>query len=416
MINRGLAREGGLVGRVWAFFGRALKYAVDEPSKVEELHWDAEDHLESSPVDPPETDPWEADVTDDTAADNELSLYRPLGSCQEDETEQINPEPELGTAGEWIASNGSAHNVASRDGAGSSIAGETRAGTGIDADDVGDAEFDETIEVVDVALQDEEASLVASTADEYFDYDPDAHQAPWTEPKPSDEKSLRRAREKAASIASILEVTSRREQEDLFDWLTELFSRQKHPTTFQAIKGIALQGITADLLHRVVALRDCWMERREWWPGRYERSREVRPLRRNSGELTWAVALRVCRTRADYAPEDMIDEDWFDEWLNLAPEIPSDARDIPGYYRFAAYVDAKVSGREPELLNYGLRRFDQSDGREEMGEDRGWWRTLPRYEEDIRFGFNVLTPFRDGFGAPGYPEYQEPFRGAQSES
>jgi hypothetical protein len=107
----------------------------------------------------------------------------------------------------------------------------------------------------------------------------------------------------------------------------------------------------------------------------------------------------------------MIDEDWFDEWLNLAPHIPCDPPDIPEYCRFSAYVDAKVSDPDQELLNYGLRPLDQSNGTEEMGDDRGWWRKLPRYEEDIRFGFNFLTPFRDDFGPPGYPENQERFRG-----
>jgi hypothetical protein len=279
-----------------------------------------------------------------------------------------------------------------------------------------DSEF---TEAADAELWDHETSLGADLAADYFDYDPDAHQPPWSETHPSDtvyDDAIRRAREKAASIASIVEVTNRREQEVLFDWLTELFLRLKHPATFQSIKRIALEGITADLLQRVVALWDYWMERREWWPGRYERSREVRPLRRSSGGLTWAIAVRICRTRADYALEDMIDEDWFEEWLNLPRDIPGDPREIRAYHRFAAYVDAKVSDPDAELLNYGLTRLDQLDDREQMGEDRGWWRRLPRYEEDIRFGFNVLTPFRDGFGVPGYPENQERTHGEQSES
>jgi hypothetical protein len=105
----------------------------------------------------------------------------------------------------------------------------------------------------------------------------------------------------------------------------------------------------------------------------------------------------------------MIDEDWFHEWLDLAPRTP-------GYLLFAEYVNAKVTDPDLELLHDGLVRVEQSDGREDLGEDRGWWRTLPRYDEDIRFGFSVLTPFRDAFGPPGYPENQEPFRGAQRDA
>ncbi len=44
------------------------------------------------------------------------------------------------------------------------------------------------------------------------------------------------------------------------------------------------------------------------------------------------------------------------------------------------------------------------DGETEIGDESGWWRKLPRYDELIRFGFNAVTPFRDGFGPPGYPE------------
>src|SRR5271156_6587697 len=68
MINRGSAREGKLVGRIRAFFSRALKYAVDEPSKVEEPHWEAEDHLESAAVEPLVVNPWEADAPLDIEA------------------------------------------------------------------------------------------------------------------------------------------------------------------------------------------------------------------------------------------------------------------------------------------------------------------------------------------------------------
>ena len=164
-----------------------------------------------------------------------------------------------------------------------------------------------------------------------------------------------------------------------------------------------------DLLRAVVALRDYWMERRDWWVGRYGFSRDVHSVHRGSGGLGWAAAARVCRSRPDYAPEDMVDESWFDEWLALLPGTP-------GYLLFAAYVDAKVTDPTSEQLNEGLMRVQVSEDRGEIGDDRGWWRNLPRYEEDIRFGFNVLTPFRDGFGPPGYPETQDPFRGAQIDS
>src|SRR5438105_2483565 len=387
MINRGSARTGKLVGRVGAFFSRALKYVLDEPSKVEEPHWDAEDHLELPAVDPLVVDPWEADAAFDTEAidskgpinhrnslkvpppgreagladtrhsrptaqifepilapiaqselrlsaaaleaktqpvtepvvqglaaeapqyhscpsspgdvlseravspcstgpEGELSLVPLSSDCDEDETERISPEPDpAGAASERIELNGSACNVASRDPGGSGVADDTGAVTRIGKDDLEDVEFDGVIEAVDVALQDEEAFFVTDTTDEYFDYDADAHQAPWTEPKPGDAESLRRARAKAATITSLVELTNRREQEKSLDWLTEFFLERGHSATFRAIERIAAEGATLDLLRAVVALRDYWMERRDWWVGRYGFSRDVHSVHRGSGGL-----------------------------------------------------------------------------------------------------------------------------------
>jgi hypothetical protein len=78
----------------------------------------------------------------------------------------------------------------------------------------------------------------------------------------------------------------------------------------------------------------------------------------------------------------------------------------PGYLSFAAYVDVKVTDRDSQLLHEGLVRGQEYSGEDELGDDRGWWRKLPRYDDTIRFGFSVVTPFRDGFGPPGYPEIQ----------
>jgi hypothetical protein len=98
----------------------------------------------------------------------------------------------------------------------------------------------------------------------------------------------------------------------------------------------------------------------------------------------------------------MIDEGWFQEWLALSPRTP-------GYFLFAAYVDAKVADPDCQLLYEGLVREQQSEGEAEMGDDWEWWRRLSRYDESIRFGFNVLTPFRDVFAPPGYTETQSRF-------
>jgi hypothetical protein len=270
------------------------------------------------------------------------------------------------------------------------------------AKDFEERTLDEAVQDCAFELRDEVVFLDAAVIDEPPDYDPDARQELWSDNErgdKGDEDGARHAREKAAIIASVVEVTTRREQEAIHEWLTEFFLEFPHPATFQAIARISSQGITPDLLRGLIALRRYSMERPEWWISRHEVRRAVRPLRNRSRGLGWAATLRVCRHRADYPPEDMIDENWFQEWLSLPLEAP-------GYFSFSAYVDAKVTNPDRELLYEGLVREQGYDGEAEMDDNRGWWRRLSRYDESIRFGFSILTPFRDGFGPLGYPEMQ----------
>jgi hypothetical protein len=260
--------------------------------------------------------------------------------------------------------------------------------------------FTEAVEDLDFEIKDEQVFFNTGAVDEPFDYDPDAHQELWGDSKygiAGDEDGVRRAREKAATIASVVDIASRRDQEKILESLTEFFLEFRNPATFRAIARVADQSITPDLLRALIALRRYWMERPEWWVSRYDVRSGVHSLRRGSKGLGWAVALRVCRHRADYPAEDMIDERWFHEWLSLPPGAP-------GYFSFAAYVDAKVTYLDCELLHEGLIREQEYEDDTEMGDDLGWWRRLPRYDESVRFGFSILTPFQGGFGPLGYPE------------
>ena len=268
--------------------------------------------------------------------------------------------------------------------------------------DLEEQTFTEVVEDLDFELKDEQVFLATGAIDELFYYDPDAHQELWGDgqyPNGSDEDGVRRAREKAATIASVVDITSRRDQETMLEWLTEFFLEFRNPATFRAIARVVDQSITPDLLRALIALRRYWMERPEWSVSRYDVRHGVHPLRRGSKGLGWAAALRVCRQRADYPAEDMIDDSWFQEWLSLPPGAP-------GYFLFAAYVDAKITDPDCELLHEGLIREHEYEDDTEMGDDRGWWRRLPRYDESNRFGFSVLTPFQDSFGPLGYPETQ----------
>jgi hypothetical protein len=260
-MTRSSLRRGWLAGRVRALFSHAPKDPVDERLDVEKPDWEAEDHLESPAVDAPVVDPWEADAalgieaaepkgssyqraTEHSQSDSgggpvdkhsprsgetilksvspestqdELPLSAPAlevqGACpslaEREPPEQrvctrstekhaertLNADGHypglertctehdvMGSAEEQVQSDGSAHDGIS--------------------DDLGNEEF-EFLKAIDVELQDHETFLAADITDEYFDYDADAHQLPWSERDAGDAlygNVVRRDREKAASI------------------------------------------------------------------------------------------------------------------------------------------------------------------------------------------------------------------------
>jgi len=238
----------------------------------------------------------------------------------------------------------------------------------------------ETVKDLGFQLKNRDGLVDDTAIDEPFDYDPDARQGPWGDSEhdeSGDKDYIRHAREKAAIIASVIEVSSRIDQEAIFDWLTELFLEFRHPATFRAIERVASQSITPDLLRALIALRRYWMERPEWWVSRYDLRRHERPLGNGSKGLGWAVALRVCRHRAEYEAEDMIDESWFHEWLALSPGAP-------GYFSFAAYVNSKVTNPDSELLYEGLVRI-----KVRWGAETEEWVSLADVEPGFQVGWTV---------------------------
>ncbi|MGC2461071.1 MAG: hypothetical protein WA446_08890 [Steroidobacteraceae bacterium] len=262
-------------------------------------------------------------------------------------------------------------------------------------------DFDDEI-AVETHSSSDQAFIEPDITDELFDYDPQAHQQPWEDRDAGhhvDENATRRARGKAAIVASLLDVTNRQEQKTAVSWLIELFLQQSHPATFRAVKEAASDGLTPAQLRAMIALRLIWAERPDWWVGRYGLSRDIRLLRPGSATISWRLAQRICSARCDYEPEDMIDDGWFDEWLALP-------RGIPGYPLFAAYVDTKVSDMESQLLYEGLSQCEEDAWQVDTGDDFGWWRKVPNQDEAIRYGFNVWTPPRDPFEPPGYVEWQ----------
>jgi hypothetical protein len=203
------------------------------------------------------------------------------------------------------------------------------------------------------------ASSPAATAvahDDDFDlpeYDPGLSQrlgdAEWAAEAPQD--SL--ARQRAAMITALLDVTTRHEAEAALQWLEAFFLEHRWSATFRALETAALEGLDFPTLQAMAALKDIWAERPEWWLYRIRTTRAnlggtaTGQLPRGDIALSWQLARRICLARRDFPPEEMIDPDWLAEWYALSPGEP-------GANFFTAFLDEKVQATLAEALHEGL--------------------------------------------------------------
>lgn len=196
------------------------------------------------------------------------------------------------------------------------------------------------------------------------EFDPDAHRLWWTDRRGAqaqENRRLRRARQRAAALAGLLDWRSTRERENAMPALVDLFLEYQHSTTFQALRALAERGLDFPTLMTMAELRRAWQQRPEWWHCRHHGN--IVPLKNGRLALHWRLAQRICDARCDYDPEAMIDDDWFDEWQSLEPGSP-------GYLGFLQYIADKVGSELTEALHEGLRQFSRYRGTEELHERR----------------------------------------------
>lgn len=221
-------------------------------------------------------------------------------------------------------------------------------------------------------------------ADATFDvdlpeYDPDASQRLGSEEWAASTPPESRVRERAAQIAALLEVTSLQEQIAALHWLEDFFGRRPAAATFRAIERLALAGLDLQTLHAMDALRETWEERPEWWGCRVPAlgfrygAAGIRRMVNGATALSWAMAKRICLSRAELPPEDMIDAEWLDEWYAL----PQDQR---APISFARYVDEKIAHEAARRLHVGFEACAQLDDPGECFDRLGWYRTI--YDPD----------------------------------
>lgn len=230
-----------------------------------------------------------------------------------------------------------------------------------------------------------------------FDFDAEAQQSPWDLATGTDETLLRRAREKAAAITSMLDLRNMKEQDLALAFLTDLFEHLRHPSTFRALNNAAAKGLDLDTLKAMADLRHVWMQRPEYWVCRYRG--DVCHMKHGQAAFTWILARQVCLARSEFFADTMIDDEWLDEWLALA-------RGTPGYWNFPAFIGEKIAGLGAEILHEGLGIRMRRDGLRELGDDYDWYRRVAGPHEEIRLGFHILTPYdeRPGDIRPGLRE------------
>jgi hypothetical protein len=202
------------------------------------------------------------------------------------------------------------------------------------------------------------------------DYDSSARQDIWKRAQDDADPTLVRARARAARIVSLLDLVRPAERETMLNLLVELFGHLQHGRTFFAIEALALEGTSAETLRSVIALKRCWIEHPEWWVGRYGWGYAITPLRTGASALSWRLASRICEARAEFPPEQMIDPDWFEEWLMLNPFEK-------GSLSFPDYLHRKVEALPAELLFVGLEAEAREAEPDEFADPIGWYRHLP---------------------------------------
>lgn len=101
------------------------------------------------------------------------------------------------------------------------------------------------------------------------DFDPDARLEPWRTPVEPDDLALRKARLKAASLASDLDLVTPAEIQQATAYLVALYTEAPHSATHAALRRLAREGLDLETLQAMVELRREWGRRSDWWLYRY---------------------------------------------------------------------------------------------------------------------------------------------------
>jgi hypothetical protein len=133
----------------------------------------------------------------------------------------------------------------------------------------------------------------------------------------------------------LLDIPQAKRRRDFERQFSELFTVYPHAATFSALADLALEGAHADDLWCAFELKEIWASSPAWWSMRRRGSRQ--PLTPDSGRsiLGWARAHRFIVDRKGLPADVIIENDWYDDWLELSIGDPL-------YWRFIDYAEARI--------------------------------------------------------------------------
>ncbi len=171
-------------------------------------------------------------------------------------------------------------------------------------------------------------------------YDPGASERPFSGFFQDTPESL--AEKRARWILSMLGITNPSRHRFVFDAFTDLFIEYPHHSTFRAISDLALDDVTADELVNAFTLKQIWSDSPLFSSFRTKR-RDVLIASNKASLLGWTLAVRLVRQSRGVPPEQIIDPDWFHDWLVVPYGDPL-------YWRCIDYICVRIDSVEAGAL------------------------------------------------------------------
>ena len=153
-------------------------------------------------------------------------------------------------------------------------------------------------------------------------FDPTASRTKWNV---SDfaSRQKRDSRQKAKWIVAILHPDNRRQRSIWLNAFEAVFTSNTTDRYFSAIRKIASEIDSADLLLNAIELKELWEDRADF--------QRHRSLRGQARVISLPKAMRIAKAREHYFVVDMVEPDWLEEWQRLR-------KDERGFWSFAEYA------------------------------------------------------------------------------